>query len=70
MTGDEKADLNYGLVYVENEIDGTKTEQLKMLPVITAQYRDKKKDGTLKDKPTDHNMMASHCPFCGEKVGD
>ena len=70
ISGDASAGLNYGWVDHEEIIDGKKQLSLKMAPIITAQWRDKKKDGTLKDKPTDHNMIASFCPFCGEKLGE
>jgi hypothetical protein len=60
-TGDPKASLSSGFVEVENE--------LKHVPVITAYYRDKKKNGELKNMRVAHdNIIAKYCPFCGKPV--
>jgi hypothetical protein len=67
-TGDENTDLNYGFVELGKEIEGK--QLLELAPIITASYRDKKKDGTFKKKMTNLNIIASFCPFCGTKIND
>jgi hypothetical protein len=70
-TGDPEAKLCSGLVMVKKEIGGKTLIQPVYTLLMTAFYRDKKRDGTLKEKnhpAPHHNIIISYCPFCGEKL--
>lgn len=68
-TGDTKAGLSSGFVMVNREIDGKTQLGMEFVLMMTAFYRDKKKDGSLKEKSTPHyNIIVKFCPFCGKKL--
>lgn len=62
VTGDPEAKIETSLI-----INEEKNRLETRIPIIVS-YRQKKKDGELKQKPERSHITAGYCPFCGEKV--
>jgi hypothetical protein len=69
-TGDPEACYPDSFVTITEKIGDKNKNSIKVVPVMTAYYRDKKQDGTLAKRVIPHEISIGYCPFCGVALFD
>lgn len=71
QTGDDKARIGVQFVTTKKIVNGGTRIGIEDFVIIPAFYREKKRDGSLKERESVHyDIRAEYCPFCGIKTGD